>query len=120
MKVAITVKGPGNDPQVDPAFGRAPGFLIVDEETGATEYLDNAQNLNAAQGAGIQAAQTVARAGVRVLLTGNCGPKAFQALEAAGVTVYDGVNGAAMEALEQLRNGALKPAAGPNVQGHWR
>lgn len=120
MKVAITVNGPGNDPQVDPAFGRAPGFFIVDDETGASEYIDNAQNLNAAQGAGIQAAQTVARAGVRVLLTGNCGPKAFRALEAAGITVYDGVSGTALRAVEQLKQGTLTPAAGPNVQGHWQ
>ena len=33
MKVAVSSEGPGLDSQVDPRFGRAGGFVIVDMET---------------------------------------------------------------------------------------
>ena len=57
MKIAITTSGDSLDAAVDPRFGRAKAFILYDTETDEWSVLDNAQNLNAAQGAGIQAAQ---------------------------------------------------------------
>ena len=119
MKIIITSEGPGLDSRVDPRFGRAKHFVLVDTETGEFSAHDNAQNLNAPQGAGIQAAQTVARLGAEAVLTGHVGPKAFTTLQAANVTIYTGVLGTVKEAIEQFKSGQLTPAAKADVQGHW-
>ena len=82
MKIAVTSQGPDLNSQVDPRFGRAKSFLVVDTETGEFSVHDNTQNLNAAQGAGIQAGRTVVDLGVSAVVTGNVGPKAFATLQA--------------------------------------
>ena len=119
MRVAVTTSGKDMSAQVDPRFGRATGFLIVDTDTGGCEYVDNSQNMQSAQGAGIQAGQTVANTGVEAVLTGNCGPKAFMTLNAAGIKVYVGVSGTVAGAIDQLKAGELQSADGANVGGHW-
>ena len=119
MKVAVTAQGREMTSQVDPRFGRAACFLVVDTETGEHLVVDNTQNLNAAQGAGIQAAQTVVNQGVAAVLTGHCGPKAFRTLQAAGVEIYVGVAGTVREALAGLAAGTLQRADSHDVNGHW-
>jgi len=119
MKIAVTSTGTTLDAEVDPRFGRCKVFLLVDTESGAVEAVDNAQILNAAQGAGIQAAEAVANRGVEAVLTGHCGPKAFRTLSAAGVKVYVGVEGTARAAVESFTSGALQPAQNADVEGHW-
>jgi predicted Fe-Mo cluster-binding NifX family protein len=104
---------------VDERFGRAAFFVVVDTVTGAYEAHDNAQNLNAAQGAGIQAAQAASRLGVEVVITGHCGPKAFQALNAAGIRIVVGARGTVNEAVEGFKKGELKPVVSADVEGHW-
>lgn len=119
MKIALSANGPDLEAQVDPRFGRAPYFLIVDPETLECEAVPNQTNLQAPQGAGIQAAALVARYKPAAVLTGHCGPKAFHTLEAAGIDVIVGVEGSVREAVEQYRQGRLKPAAAPDVHSHW-
>ena len=120
MKIAITASGDTLDAAVDPRFGRAAQFIVFDTETGEFAAHDNAQNLNAAQGAGIQAAQTVSDLGVEALLTGHCGPKAFRALTAAGIAIYNGAQGGTVgEAAEAFMRGDLQKADGADVEGHW-
>jgi predicted Fe-Mo cluster-binding NifX family protein len=119
MKIVITTHGDSPDSEVDPRFGRAQNFLVHDTETGAYTALSNAQNLQAPQGAGIQAGRTVTDAGAQVVLTGNCGPKAFRVLQEAGVQVFVGVKGTAREAVEAFQKGELTEATSANVEGHW-
>jgi predicted Fe-Mo cluster-binding NifX family protein len=119
MKTAVTSSGKTLDSPVDPRFGRAARFIVVDAPSGEFEAHDNAQNLNAAQGAGIQAAQTLSRLGVDVLITGHCGPKAFRTLRAAGIQVVVGAEGTVREAVERFRKGELKPSEAADVEGHW-
>jgi predicted Fe-Mo cluster-binding NifX family protein len=119
MVIAIPVRGTAPDAPVEMRFARAPHFLLFDEARGEWRALENSQVLNAPQGAGIQAAETLVRAGVTAVLTAHCGPKAFRVLQAAGVTVYLGAAGTATEALQAFQAGALTPAAGPDVEGHW-
>ena len=119
MKICITSQGPELTSQVDPRFGRAAIFLLVDSDTGEFKAIDNKQNLQAAQGAGIQAAQMVAEAGAEVVITGNCGPKAFMTLESAGIEIYTGANGDVAQAIEAFKQGKLTKAGVPNVRGHW-
>jgi predicted Fe-Mo cluster-binding NifX family protein len=119
MKIAVTCSGSTPDAPVDPRFGRAKAFVVVDTATGTWSTHDNTQNLNAAQGAGIQAAEAVCRLGVETVITGHCGPKAFRALRAAGVAVVVGADGSAAEAVAAFRAGRLKVAESADVEGHW-
>lgn len=119
MKIAFTTSGDHLDAPLDSRFGRAAKFLIYDSETEAVEVVDNAQNLNAAQGAGIQAAQTIARSGASCLITGHCGPKAFRVLQAAGVKIYHCPASTLRDALKAFQAGTLEQAQGANVAGHW-
>tara|TARA_Y100001978_G_scaffold199412_1_gene213668 strand:+ start:4883 stop:5311 length:429 start_codon:yes stop_codon:yes gene_type:complete len=120
-KVAVSSEGPTLGDRVDPRFGRAGGFAVVDLETMEVEYVDNGTSQTMAQGAGIQAAENVANAGAQVLLSGYVGPKAFAALEAAGIAVGQDVDGMTVgEAVQKFRNGEIPMAEGPNRQAGGR
>jgi predicted Fe-Mo cluster-binding NifX family protein len=119
MKLIVTAQGPEMHSPVDPRFGRAKFFVLVDTETGEHSAADNSQNLAAAQGAGIQAGKAVADLGAEAVVTGHVGPKAFATLGSAGVAVYTGARGAVADAVRQVTSGELKPADSADVQGHW-
>jgi len=119
MKVAVTSQGTELTSAVDPRFGRARYFLVVDTETGDVQAVNNDVNLNAVQGAGIQAGKSVAATGAEAVLTGHVGPKALATLLAAGIKVYPGASGTVAEALEQFKAGNLKPTESADVEGHW-
>ncbi|MGV1098948.1 NifB/NifX family molybdenum-iron cluster-binding protein [Thiovibrio sp. JS02] len=90
MKLCITSTGKNLRAKVDSRFGRAPYFLLVDTETLACEAVVNSASATG-QGAGIRAAQMLTDREVDALLTGVVGPNAVEALRAAGITVYEGV-----------------------------
>ncbi len=119
MKIAITAQGKTLESQVDPRFGRATGFILVDDQSGDFQTIDNQQNINAAQGAGIQAGRTIAESKAEVLITGHCGPNAFRTLNAAGIKVVIGAEGTVAEVLEKYKNGQLKVSEQADVDGHW-
>lgn len=119
MKVAITATGRELASNMDLHFGRAKNFIVVDTDTDGWTACDNAQNLNAAQGAGIQAAETVARLGAEVVITGNVGPKAFRALNAAGIKIYLSTEGTVADTVRKFKAGGLQAASAANVDGHW-
>lgn len=119
MKILITTQGDSPDSEVDPRFGRAQNFLVYDTEADTYTPVSNKQNLQAQQGAGIQAGRTVADTGAQAVLTGNCGPKAFRVLTEAGIRVYVGVQGRAREVVEAFKRGELTEATSANVEGHW-
>ncbi len=119
MKLAITAKGTDLNAQVDPRFGRAQYILIVNDSGELAEVVNNSDNVNAMGGAGIQAAKLVADKGVDALVTGNCGPNAFKALNAAGVKVIVEESGTVRDSLERVKRNEVKYASEPNVEGHW-
>jgi len=119
MKIAVSAQGTDMTSHVDPRFGRAKNIIVVDTETGAHEAHDNTLNLNAMQGAGIQTAKNVADLGVGAILSGNVGPKAFSALNTAGIEVYTGISGTVADAVAAYKNGTLTKADKANVGGHW-
>ena len=119
MRIAVTSKGTDLSSELDERFGRAKYFIIFDTDTGEHRAVDNEVNLNAAQGAGIQSGELVVRHRAGVLLTGHCGPKAFRVLNAAGVTVFNGLAGTVEQAIESYSKGELKKSEAPDVQGHW-
>ena len=119
MKIAFSTSGQDLSAPLDMRFGRAPRFLVYDTDTDAFTLVDNMQNLNAAQGAGIQSAQNVAESGAQALVSGHCGPKAFRVLAAAGIKIYTSNAATVSEALQLYKDGSLKESTTADVEGHW-
>lgn len=119
MKIAFTTSGNDLNAPLDVRFGRAPKFIVYDLDSETFEVIDNKPSLHAAQGAGIQSAETVARSGAKALVTGHCGPKAFRVLLAAGIKVYNTDAYTVGEALALYRAGKLTEAKTADVEGHW-
>lgn len=87
MKIAVSCQGPRPTDRFDERFGRAAYLLIYDTTSDSWAAFDNSQNREAQSGAGIGAASKVAETGAQVVITGHVGPKAAQALQAAGIQV---------------------------------
>ena len=119
MNIAITSQGKGIDSNIDPRFGRASSFIVYDIDTDEFATIENTQNLNAAQGAGIQTAQNVIGTGATAVITGNCGPKAFRVLSAGDVKVFKGIDSSVKENIEKYKNNKLEELKNANVEGHW-
>ncbi len=99
MKIAFTTSGDDMSAPMDPRFGRAAKFLIYDTDQKRFTVIDNANSV-AAQGAGIKSAETIVNAGAKILVTGDCGPKAFNALKQADVKIYSSKSASVMASLE--------------------
>jgi len=118
MKIAVTSTGPTLDDNVEARFGRCPYFLIIDTDTMQFEAIEN-PNIALGGGAGIQSAQLMSEKGVTTVLTGNCGPNAFNVFGQAGIQVIVGVSGVVRNAVEQFKTGAFSSSSGPNVASHF-
>lgn len=119
MRIAVSSRGTGLDSMVDPRFGRAQFFIIFDTDNDSFQAISNEQNVQAAQGAGVQAAEKVAREKVDIVVSGNIGPKAFATLSAAGIRTALWAEGTVSQAIEMAKNNEFKPTNGANVEGHW-
>ncbi|XEQ93868.1 hypothetical protein SCACP_27650 [Sporomusa carbonis] len=117
MKIAITAHGEDRHAAVDSRFGRADYFVLYDQEKDTWDAMPNTQNLEAAHGAGIQAGQSLAKTGAKVLITGHVGPKAFKVLQAGQIAMYSlgEMNGTVEEALSAFLAGKLAAIAVPNA-----
>ncbi|TRZ96106.1 MAG: dinitrogenase iron-molybdenum cofactor biosynthesis protein [Dehalococcoidia bacterium] len=118
MKIAISATGPDLDAEVDPRFGRCQYFIIADPETMEFEAVENSSAM-ASGGAGISTGQMISGKGAQVVLTGNCGPNAYQTLSAAGIQVITGVSGTVRDAIEGYKSGQLQAISQPNVAAHF-
>jgi len=118
MKIAVSASSADLSSAIDPRFGRCPYFIFIDPETMKFEAVEN-PNVSAPGGAGIQSAQFVADKGAKAVLTGSCGPNAFQTLQAAGVEVIVGVTGSIQQAVEHYKSGQLQPISQANVPSHF-
>jgi len=118
MKICITSQGNNLDSQVDPRFGRCAFFIIVNPDTLEFEAIQNS-NASAGGGAGIKSGQLVSSKDVKAVLTGNCGPNAFQTLNAAGIEVITAVTGTVKDVIGKYRSGELKSTSGPSVDSHF-
>jgi predicted Fe-Mo cluster-binding NifX family protein len=118
MKICVSSTANSLDAPVDLRFGRCPYFIIVDLETMQFEAIPNMAS-GAMGGAGIQAAQIIASKGAKVVITGNVGPNAFQALSAAGIKIITGVYGTVREVVEKYKRGELKEMNASAVGGHF-
>ena len=138
MKIAITTNGTDLQSSLDPRFGRCPYFLLVDLETLECETTPNPgasapppadapgfgvetlecettpnPGASAGGGAGIKAAQALTGLGAGALITGQCGPNAYQILEAAGLRIMQAPVVSAREVIEMYKRGDLAPINTP-------
>jgi predicted Fe-Mo cluster-binding NifX family protein len=118
MKICVTAMGDNLDANVDPRFGRCKYFLIIDTDSMNVKSVSN-ESMMASGGAGIQAAQIVAKTGAEIVITGNIGPNAFQTLKAAGIKIITGVNGNIKDVVDKFNNGELKEIDAPSVGNHF-
>jgi predicted Fe-Mo cluster-binding NifX family protein len=118
MKIAVSAIEPSLDADVDPRFGRCRYLLVIDLDTMQFEAIENTGGM-ASGGAGIATAQMIAGKGVEAVITGNCGPNAYQVLSAAGIKVVTGVSGKVQDAVQSYKSGKLKTSSQPNVGGHF-
>lgn len=117
--IAITSTDGTLEGMLDERFGRAQKIIVYDTETKKSKVIDNKLNMNASQGAGIQTAQNIVNAGVKVVLTGHLGPNAYRVLNAAGIEAFSASDMTAMEALKAFEEGKLVKLSGSDVEGHW-
>lgn len=117
MLIAISSSGKDINAPVDAHFGRCPYFVYVDPDTMTVEAEANS-GLQASGGAGIAAAQQITDKKATAVLTGSCGPNAFNVLNAAGVEVYAGASGTVADAVKQYRDGSLQAMSSPNATSH--
>ncbi len=115
MKIAIsTTKDEGAT--LDPRFGRAAAFAVVNSETGELIFLDNPA-AHEGGGAGVQAAEFLTRQGVDAVVSGAFGPNAYDVLEAAGVAMYVAESGRAIDLAGAAARGELAPPSGSLPMG---
>ena len=118
MKVCVTAGASGLDAPMDPRFGRCPFFVVVDLDSMSENSIPNS-NVTASSGAGIQAAQEIAKQGVSALITGNIGPNAMQTLSAAKIDVYQHQGGGSVrDVVEKFQRGELTKISRASVPVH--
>ena len=109
MLIAFTAMENSLEAAIDPRFGRAAFYIIVNTATDEIIIHDNSDGINAANGAGTGAAQTLSEYGVEELYTGRVGPKAADVLDKAGIRYHQNVTGTVQDALNQIKTGSLTP-----------
>lgn len=102
-KICVTSQGPGLEVDIDPRFGRARYFLIIDLETLEFEAIEN-PNVDTPHGAGIQSAQLISGKNIGTVLTGNCGPNAQRVFQSTGIKVVTGQSGKVRDALSKYKS----------------
>ncbi len=114
MNIAFTTQGPDLDSPMDPRLGRTRYLILLDDETGDIQTVDNTAIDDVSHGAGPRTVQKLVEMGAAVLLTGNGpGGNAAEVLEQTGIEIYVGAGEmTAKEALEAYKNGALKKHGG--------
>lgn len=116
MKIAITSQGDNLDAPFDLRFGRSAYFIIYDTEKEQYESLQNPAAM-APSGAGIQASQLMASKNVEVVISGDFGPKASQALMDAGIRMVKMNASTVREALERFKRGEHESSSGGGYAG---
>lgn len=112
-KIAVCTSSNSPTATVDGRFGRCTGFMLFDDH-GNTDYVVNPA-VESAHGAGTGAVQELVKKGVGIVIATRVGPKAFSALQQAGVKIYAGAEGnKATEEFEKFLNHELTEILSPS------
>lgn len=108
MQICIpVVEDRGLDSRVSGHFGSAPGFMIVDTDSGACRLIGN-QNQHHAHGM-CQPLAALAGEQVDGIIVGGIGMGALMKLQAAGITVYRASHPTVVETIAAFKQGELQP-----------
>ena len=118
MKIAITAKGNSLSSEMDERFGRCGYFIVVDTDNPGDFKAIKNDAADAGGGAGVRAAQTVIDAGAQAVVSGNFGPKAFDALSAADMKLYAVSASTVQEALDIFRENKARPLESATAAAH--
>ncbi len=102
--IAVSSTGNTLDSEVDPNFGRAEWFIIINTETMEFEAIEGVSP-SLETGAGKAAAELIIGTGVAGVLTGEIGGNAAAILSKAGIYVFTGASGTVSYAIEQYKLG---------------
>ena len=117
MRIGVTATGPALDAMVDPRFGRCSYLVVVETDTSSFEAFEN-KSAALSGGAGIQSARLMAQKGVKVALTGKCGPNAHRTLTSAGIQLVVGCTGTVADTIHRFQAGELQPTEEANAAPH--
>jgi len=106
MNIAIASTGKSLDSRISLDFGRAPFFLIIDQDSMEMMALAN-PHTEAQPCAGILVAKMLAEEGVKLVIAELCGERAAQALQRAGIKLITGAKGNLREIFERYKQGLL-------------
>ena len=118
MKIAITAEKGSLDAPLDPRFGRCSWFVILDSNSPKDFTALENRAAAAGGGAGVQASQMIIDEEVRAVISGNFGPKAFDALSAAGISMCIVEAQTVREAVDAFNNGKGKLLDSPSAAAH--
>ena len=118
MLIAITALENSLQAEIDPRFGRAAYYMIINTETGEVTAHNNSDGVGASNGAGTGAAQTLSEYGVEALYTGSVGPKAAEVLNQANIPYYENITGTVQGVLDQLKNGSVSKISAQTSQNN--
>lgn len=117
MRVAFTVLDKEKD-DLDERFGRAEYFAIYDTDTQETEIVEN-EAKNDAGGAGGKAVRILYQNKVDVIISGDFGPKALEALKGFEIKAYKkGLSVKISEALYKWGQNELEEVMESTVKAH--
>ena len=118
MKIGLSSKGKDLESQMDLRFGRAEYFILYDLESKEYKIVEN-KGYNASGGAGIATAQQLSDEGVRVIISGNFGPKAYDLLREMEIKMYKGSEIPIRELIQKYKSNELEEikSPGPSQKG---
>jgi predicted Fe-Mo cluster-binding NifX family protein len=119
MRVALTTTGNNMDAPLDEHFGLTPKFLVYETETGSYIVTSNEYAGSETQHAGIKLALRLAEEHIDGVITRHVGPKAYETLTAARITVFICRAETVGEAIHQLKFGELTEAPAADVDAQW-
>ncbi len=116
MKIIIASKGKQTSDLIDERFGRCSFFIVYDTTTGESEAFENV--FTQGGGAGTRTAQFAAEKADAIIGI-NFGPNAFETLKAAGMKIYNGLQGKTIkENIDAYLTQKLKQLIDANVNSH--
>ena len=115
MKICITSCGKDLESKVEARFGRSPYFIIWDTSKKTFEAVENS-NINETSGVGVKSAQLMVDMGIKVVLSGQLGPKAAKVLESAKIEVIEKVFGTIKEAIEFYQSKDIKKSTSSAIK----
>lgn len=113
MKYLISSEGDSLKSGVSSHFGRAPFFLVYDDETKTLEVKENGDGVDPHL-----VIRDTAKTGVRKMICGGIGPHAYQVAERFKVEVCVTSGIPVEQAIRLAAEGKLPVTTGPTVQHH--